>query len=97
MAHRTPWWYYLLPIKGGAQRNLRGTYLAVYESFKSSFQGLFITGHKTLILLRRHLTPCPMAGKCHPHHGGGCTRPGAMTIVAGIYAQRHVLSLGPEY
>ena len=22
-----------------------------------------------------HLTPCPMAGKRCPHHGGGCTRP----------------------
>ena len=43
------------------------------------------------------LAPCPMAGKRCPNHGGGCTRPWATTIVAGIYARCRVMSLVPAY
>jgi len=37
-------------------------------------------------LLEKSLTPCPAAEKRHPHHGSGCTRLRATTIVGGIQA-----------
>ena len=49
-----------------------------------------INGWPALIL-------CPTAGKRHPHHGIGCPRPQATTIVAGVYAHRRVLSLVTAY
>ena len=49
------------------------------------------------VVVFKALTLCPKAKKCRPHHGGGCTRPHAMTTVAGIYARRLVNSLVPAY
>ena len=43
------------------------------------------------------LTLCPTEGKRCAHLGGGCTRPWATTIVAGILAHCRVLSLVPAY
>ena len=44
-----------------------------------------------------YLTLSPMAEKHRPYYSIGLTRPRAMTIVAGIYPRRRVLSLVPVY
>jgi len=69
--------------------------VSVGEQFDTSLQ--IPSGCHGKASLKDHLTLRPTAVKRHPHHGIGCPRPQATTIVAGVYAHRRVLSLVTAY